>query len=230
MKKLSMTLLALLVGVVCRGEVTFALQFPAKEFTPKATSTVRLRKFSCGPENFISGPGKTFAFLLSDHNAKAKECPVYNAVGNVPLGKGSLEICFKILKRLPGTGVRLTHVYSPAAESRDLLIYYCFVDTMGNLKFIIQVKSTQYVLRIPEREFNAGEFNTIKLTWNAKQMACYLNGELIEDRALPPEFAGIAAQKRKWSSFEILPVYPKSHDSWENRAAVASLIFRDEDK
>ena len=61
-------------------------------------------------------------------------------------------------------------------------------------------------------------------------MACYLNGTLIEDRPLPPEFAAVAAQERTWSNLDILPVFPHLRDAWENRIAVASLIFRDDDK
>ena len=230
MRKLSIAMLAVVAGAMCFGDVTFELRFPKKEFKPRAKSTVAFKKFSCGPENFVPGPDGGFAFQLSDKNEQAKEYPGYNAVSNVPFAKGSFEICFKVLKRKPGTGVRLMHVYSPAKKTGDLLIYYCFVDPAGDMIFMIQVKKEQFKLRISKQEFKAEEFNTFKLTWNAKKMACYLNGELIEDRPLPPEFAGVAAQERNWSNLDILRVYPQLRDSWKNRVAVASLIFRDDDK
>ena len=230
MGKLPIALLAAVAGAMCFGDVTFELRFPKKELKPQGKSTVAFKKFSCGPENFVPGPKDGFAFLLSDKNEQAKQHPSYNAVANVPFAKGSFEVCFKVLKRKPGTGVRLMHVYSPAKKTGDLLIYYCFVNAGGDMMFMIQVKKEQFKLRIPKREFDAGKFNTFKLTWNAEKMACYLNGTLIEDRPLPPEFAAVAAQERTWSNLEVLPVFPHLRDAWENRIAVASLIFRDDDK
>jgi len=230
MKKLSIAVLAVFAGVLCFGDVTFELRFPQKELKPQGKSTVAFKKFSCGPENFVPGPDGGFAFQLSDKNEQAKQHPGYNAVANVPFAKGSFEVCCKVSKRKPGTAVRLIHVYSPAKKTKDLLIYYCFINAGGDMMFMIQVKKEQFKLRIPKREFDAGKFNTFKLTWNAEKMACYLNGTLIEDRPLPPEFAAVAAQERTWSNLEVLPVFPHLRDAWENRIAVASLIFRDDDK
>lgn len=227
-------LLAVAVAAVacvrCFGDVTFELQFPEKDFKAKTKNSRMFKPVSFGPENFLPGPENSFAFRLSDKNIAENVFPTFSGNTSVSLPHGSFEVTCKVLKRLPDTSARIMHLYSPAQEPNNLLIYYCFIDRKGNLVFMIQVNDRKFKLAIPAEKFKESEFNTFKLTWNSRRMSCFLNGKRIQDCALPEDFSEIAARKRIWSSLQILPVFPKLGDSGKNRIAVSSMFFKDDNQ
>ena len=226
---MKLTTLAIVFGIVgsCIAGPSFKLSFPEKKFAPEAKSKAMITKAIISDENFIAGPDGKFAFVLTEKNAENKKVPAYSAAGNFPFTAGSAEVTFKILKRKPGSQLRILHVFSPAKDdAKSVLIYYMYIDVNGKANFGIQVGKKQVQVVVPAKMMTPDAFNTAKMVWNDKKLSVVMNGKVAGEVPMTADFAEVAAKKRGWSSIFIVPVFGGVNENWSNRAAIASIDIK----
>ncbi len=208
------------------AEVTFDLGFDGQSLTaaraagnPKPVKEIQLEK-----GNFLPGTDGKSAFILTDKNIAAKEFPGYSIGKNIDLGKGTISFSFKVLKKIPGKKLRFFHLYAPGKVNGAVIIFYSFLDEKGDYCSGIMVndgKTRSFpILKIPASEITSEGFNRIDFTFDAKELALYLNGRLMDKAPAPEQFAEESAKPRAWASFMMMPVIPSDNDDPDSRAAL----------
>lgn len=212
------------------AEPVFELNFDAKNLKPAVAAGNKLpvSPLTVNPEaNFPAGK-KGCGLMLSDDNAGKKETLTYAATKNFNFPAGTVSFWFNPKSIKPGSSARILHIYSPGKRAAgNVLIYYFFLDNKGNYNSQIMVTdkdkgTARAVVKIPAASIYE-DFQKIDVTWDAKTLTLYHNGEKIESVEMPEFFAAEAAGPRDWTALSVLPVIAADGDNPANRIILDEL-------
>lgn len=232
--KRHIAILCTLIGVssltMTAAEPIFELNFDAKNLKPAvaAGNKLPLSSLTVNPETNFPAGKKGCGLVLSDDNAAKKESLTYSSTKNFNFPAGTVSFWFNPKSIKPGSSARIMHIYSPGKRAAgNVLIYYFFIDNKGNYNSQIMVTdkdkgTARAVVKIPAASIYE-DFQKIDVTWDAKTLTVYHNGEKIESTELPEFFTEEAAGPRDWTALSILPVIASDGDNPANRIILDEL-------
>lgn len=227
MKKINLVSGVLLLTSACfAADMSFSLTFDGKTVNPETTQGEPnpVKKLKLSDENFVKGFNNKEAFVLT-----GQETPGYTANRIVNFGESTVSFWFKPVNWTQDKPARFLHIYSPSKDGKNLLIYYFLKNSSSNIivKIVCNSNGSSSVaeVTVPGDSVAQDVWQKIDVTWNAKTLTIYRNGEKVDEKPMPDAFAAVAQSPRNWTGFNVLPVFIADGDSWDIKTAIDNIAI-----